>query len=163
MTSDILCERLSHDISAKLQWVLVDWAHKSIVDAQKCAMTVTNICNLTDVNYLKSWVSRSLKPDLTSIWSELSLEFFNITEIVKCELDMRVWPKNLRKIALRLAINIIDTNDMIPFLAQVHDSSIGSHSTVCRKCKVSQLERSQLPLQCQSRWIPAPCIVEDNG
>ena len=154
---------MSHDVSAEQEWVLVDGRHESVVNNEKCTMSLASFRNGLNIKYFESGVGWRLEPDHPCVGTEHLLELVDVTEVLESNIDVGVRSEDAAQVSLSATIDIIYAEDVIALLAEVHERNVGSHTRAGSKCEVGVFQRRKLSLQSESRWIAAPSVVKNNG
>ena len=102
-------------------------------------MALASLCNFRDVKDLESWVSWCLHPDNLSVGLKMLFKLRNDVEIDKGHFDVSVRAEDSAQISCSAAVYIIDTQDMITSLAEIHNSHIRRHAGVRSEGEVSLL------------------------
>ena len=126
-------------------------------------MSFASLSNLLDVEYFEGWVGGRLKPDHLGVGAQHLPELGDVAEVFERDFDVGVGSEDITQVSLSAAIDVIDAEDVITLLAEVHESHVGSHARACGEGKVGVLQRRKLPLESESRRVTAASVIEDYG
>ena len=162
VSTNVLGNRVGDDVGTKSKWVLVDWRCERVVNDEDSAVLLGHLGELLNIEDLERWVGGSLKPDHLCVGAECLSELGDIAEVLERDVDVGVGSENSAKISLGATVDIIDAEDVITLLAEIHEGHMSGHTRAASKGVGSVLERGKLSLECESGWVAAASVVEDN-
>lgn len=164
VSTDVFGHRVGDDVGAEEERVCVYSCCKCVVDNKERVFINLFDCvsNCLNVETLQSWVGWSLEPDEPGVGLDHGLELVDVREVVEINFNAGVWSKDHSEVSLGSTVDIIDAEDVVTFLAKVHDGCAGCDSRSTGESKLAVFHGSKLSLERESSWVSAASVVEDN-
>jgi len=128
VASNVLSNRVGHNVGAEVKWVSVDGRGESVVDDEKSVRAFHGLGDGFDVEDLEGGVGWGFEPDELDIWLQIFLELLDVREVGEGNLDLGVWSEDLSQVSLGAAVHVVDAQESVTWLHKVHDSNMSSHA-----------------------------------
>ena len=151
------------DVGAEVQWVLVDRRGEGVVDDELGTVSLHNLGEFLNVKDLQGRVGWGLKPDKLGVGAELLLELGDVAEVLERDVDVSVGSENAAEVSLCTAVDVINAEDVVTLLAEVHKSDMSSHARAGCEGVGAIFHRGKLSLKGKSSGVTAASVVENDG
>ena len=153
---------MGNNIGAEEKGILVYGGGEGVVNNEDDTGSLKSVSNLADVEDLKSGVGGGLQPANFSIRANAGLEFLDVTEVGLSDFNISVGLENLAKISISTTVNIVDTEDVVTTLEDVHHGNVGSHTAGASEGVVGVLHRGEGTLKAGTSGVTATRIIVND-
>jgi hypothetical protein len=139
VTTNVLGDRVNHEVSSEIKRVLAIRRHESVVYDQKNVSFVSDLSQSSDVSEFECGVGRSFHPKEFGVFLEGSVELFFVVHINKGGGDVGMRFQNSSEVSLSTSIHIVNGDDVVSVVESLKDRACGSHTRGERNTVVTVL------------------------
>ena len=162
VTTDVLGKGVGHNIGTEEEGVLVDRGSEGVVDNEDDTGSLESISDLADVEDLKGGVGGGLEPADLGVGADQGFEFLDVAEVAYCDVDISVGLQDLVEVSVSATVNIINAEDVITSLEDVHHGNVSSHTAGAGESVVGLLHGGEGALKASSGGVAATSIIVNN-
>mmetsp|Transcript_24183 Transcript_24183/g.77636 ORF Transcript_24183/g.77636 Transcript_24183/m.77636 type:complete len:379 (+) Transcript_24183:226-1362(+) len=153
VASDELGHRVHHDVRTQVQRALEVGRHEGVVHHNQQVVLMGRLGHCLDVSDLERRVGWRLQPHQLGLGRHCRLQRRRVTQIHEGEVNVVRRFAHTAEVALRPAIHVVDADDMVTRVEEVHDGARGGQTRRPRAAMAAILHSSDALLKRRARRV----------